>query len=98
MTFHKNEPVVTFFHKTDLIFSKLYLCCQWFHIGSSTDLDKKCTQLSDTTPSHEILRKIYFDVKPLKRFEEGGEILSALFCKKCPLLISDTAPIFQIRP
>ena len=31
------------------------------------NLDKKCVQLSDAAPSPEILRKIYFVVKPLKK-------------------------------
>ena len=47
------------------------------------NLDKKCIWLSDAAPSHEICRKIYFDVKPYKKvLIEGGEILSALFVLK----------------
>ena len=31
---------------------------------SGPNLDKKCVRLSDTAPFHEMLRKIYFVVKP----------------------------------
>ena len=62
---------------------------------SGPNLDK-CVQLSDDAPSHEILRKIYFVIKPLKKgLNKGVEILSALSFKKVPfLLISDAAPMF----
>ena len=60
------------------------------------NFDKKGIWLSDAAPFHEILRKNYFVVKPLKKGLNGGvEILSAPFYKKCPfLLISDLAPVF----
>ena len=37
-------------------------------LKSGSNLDKRCVWLSDTAPSHEILKKNYFVVKPLKKF------------------------------
>ena len=36
-------------------------------IYTGPNLDKKCARLSDAAPSNEILRKIYFVVKPLQK-------------------------------
>ena len=41
-----------------------YLVLGWAS-GPGPHLNKKCTWLSGSTLSHEILRRIYFDVKPL---------------------------------
>ena len=37
------------------------------HMQSGPNLDKNCIWLSDAALSHEILRKKYFVVKPLKK-------------------------------
>ena len=40
---------------------------QTLHTETGPNLNKKCVCVSDASPSHEILRKINFIVKPLKK-------------------------------
>ena len=55
---------------------------------SGPNLDKKCAQLSGVAPSQEN----YFVVKPIKKgLNRVCWNFSALFCKKCPFLLSDAA-------
>ena len=65
-------------------------------LKSGPNLDKRCVWLSDTAPSHEILKKNIFCCKTFKKvLKRGAEILSALFCKKCPFLLTlDAVQIF----
>ena len=54
------------------------------HTYPGLDLNKKYIRLWDTALSQEILVKIYFVVKPLKKvLIRGGEFLSAPFYQYC---------------
>ena len=37
---------------------------EFLRTSSSPNLNKKCVQLSDAAPSHEVFKKIYFLAKP----------------------------------
>ena len=54
-----------FLSKTDRIINKSFFSD--FEMFTSPNLGKKCVRLSDPASSHEMLTRIYFVLKPLKK-------------------------------
>ena len=67
------------------------MCWLLSFLDPGPNLDKMCIWSLDAAPSHELLREIYFVVKPKKKkvWKGAGKILSALFLlkKKVPFFV-----------